>query len=314
MIKGIILILQSLILVTLVNAESYDPAVRTDIQPFVEKAAKETGYTQQQISNILKNVQKNDRVISKIKKPYENFSWAKYQTFFIKPKMISAANQFKKSHQMELQQQTKLTSIPANTITAIIGVETFFGKTKFEFNALESLATLSFDYPPRSKFFSSELIALLKIAKRSNQPPHTFKSSYAGAIGIPQFMPSSYLQYAKSETHEHPNIIDSYQDSISSIANYLAKKGKWQKDGKFVTYVPRETIGIKTDKDEYFSKFKSSTEIKYYSEISGQTAKGIWCSDQKSCWILHNNFFSILSYNGSPKYAMAIVKLSEKIT
>lgn len=314
MIKGIIALLQILTVCHVSYAENYTISERPDIQEFIKKASKETGYTQGELNEIFKNVKKNDRVLAKIKKPYEDLSWARYQTFFVKPKMISAGSQFKNKYEKELTFQEASSGIPKNIIVSIIGVETFFGKYSFEFNALESLATLSFDYPPRAKFFSSELIALLKLSKKSEQPAESFKSSYAGAIGIPQFMPSSYLQYAKSENKKHADIITSYEDSISSVANYLVKRGKWEKGGKFTTYIDRSTVGIKSEKPEYFTKFKSDAEKKYYTKLTGSKAYGLWCADNKSCWVLHNNFMSILSYNKSPKYAMAVIKLSEKIT
>lgn len=294
-------------------AENYNIKERPDIKPFIQRAISETKYSQQELIDMFQNVTKNDKIISKIKKPYEDLNWSKYKKIFLKPKMISSGSQFKKQYISALDNQSKLTGIPANVIVAIIGIETFFGQCKFDYNALEALSTLSFDYPKRAKFFSSELIALLKLSRSMNIHPSEFKSSYAGAIGIPQFMPSSYLDYAKGSKTAQADLINSYEDSISSIGNYLIKKGKWENGGILTTYVPRKKVDLVNNNDEFFLKFSTETEKAKFSKLASSPAIGVWCADKRDCWILHNNFFSILSYNKSPKYAMAVIALSNHI-
>ena len=101
----------------------------------------------------------------------------------------------------------RLCKIPAPIITAIIGVESNYGTVKYPYQSLVALSTLAFDYQKRSKFFTSELHALFKLAEMTKREPSYYMGSYAGAIGIPQFMPSSYLDYSKSANRHYPDLV-----------------------------------------------------------------------------------------------------------
>ena len=292
---------------------NYDPAHRPDVAEFIEQTVQQTNFTKEQLTGIFKSIEKDDSVLAKIKKPYEDISWQKYQSLFLKPTRIEQGKVFQAKYAEDLRKAQVVSKIPAPIITAIIGVESNYGTVKYPYQSLVALSTLAFDYPKRSKFFTSELHALFKLAEMTKREPSYYMGSYAGAIGIPQFMPSSYLDYSKSANRHYPDLVHSYPDSISSIANYLIKKGKWQPGEKYVTKVDRQKINVTQDANELFIRVEPSEQSSYLKFTATKTM-GVWCADDSKCWLLHNNFFSILSYNKSPKYAMVIIELAKKFS
>ncbi len=128
--------------------------------------------------------------------------------------------------------------VPSVIVTAIIGVETMYGRIAGNYRVLDALATLSFDYPPRSKFFKRELGEFILLAREEKKIMTELKGSYAGAIGYCQFMPSSYRAYAKSfDGSKDCDLVNNVDDAIASAANYL-KMHKWEKGQKVAILDP----------------------------------------------------------------------------
>jgi membrane-bound lytic murein transglycosylase B len=159
--------------------------------------------------------------------------WAAYRARFVEPQRIQVGVAFWQANEQTLERAERRFGVPAALVVGIIGVETFYGRVTGDYKAVDALATLAFDFPSasprdRSAFFRDELEQLLVWAAREDLDPHTVRGSYAGAIGLPQFMPGSILRHAVDfDGDGHIDLLGSAADAIGSVANFLAAHG-WQ--------------------------------------------------------------------------------------
>ena len=164
--------------------------------------------------------------IVKITTPYEIQPYYIYVTHFLTQKRIHAGIVFWQTHHRVLMMAQKKYGVSAYMITAILGIETVYGKRQGATPLLNSLYTLAFYYPPRARFFKMELAQYLLMCYEKGLSPYTLRGSYAGAFGMPQFMPSSYRVYSVAYNSNHPaDIVHNTNDAIFSIANYFQKMG-----------------------------------------------------------------------------------------
>lgn len=251
----------------------------------------------------------NPNIITRMEKPAEKKSWSFYKNLFISKKRIDDGNWFMRQNRRTLRNTQAQFHVPANIITAIIGVETLYGQRMGNDRLLDSLSTLSFYYPRRANFFQSELTCYLNQSCKLDQEHINLKGSYAGAFGIAQFMPCSYQDYAYSLHSKSPDIMHSSTDAITSIANYLAKKGKWRANQPIinklneteVTTLPHEILN-----NEEITKL--TPELCTTLSCPEHAIK-IWCPDD--CYWLYPNFNSIMTYNISKNYALAVTLLAQ---
>lgn len=211
--------------------------------------------------------------------------------------------------------------VPPQYIVAIIGVETFYGRVTGGYRVLDALATLAFDYPPRSEFFRSELEQFLLLANEEKVDPLTAKGSYAGAMGAPQFMPSSYRRYAvDGGNDQRRNLWKDWDDVIASVANYFREHG-WQPDGPVIVDAkldPDATFQIDTrnlDLNETVDSL-SAQGVQVEIDVPGTTPAILVSAEQKdgpAYRVGFQNFYVITRYNRSVRYAMAVHDLAEAI-
>jgi membrane-bound lytic murein transglycosylase B len=205
-------------------------------------------------------------------------------------------------------------------LLGIIGVETYFGRNKGSYKVLDALYTLGFGYPKRAKFFKSELEKFLLLADSEDLDVFNIKGSYAGAMGYPQFMPSSYIAYAKSyEDGGTIDLMNSPEDAIASVANYI-KVHKWQKDQPIaskadftreVGNLNKQVLRPKNNLSDY-----KRIGIMPEDEIEGDpksTLVILESDEEKEYWFGFFNFYVITRYNHSPFYAMAVYELGSMI-
>ncbi len=300
------------------KVESY--LQRAEVQSYIAETASKTDLDQAWLEELFGAIGRQDRVIERISSPAEVvLNWGQYRQLFLKPKRIAEGRQFLKENAEILAKAEREFGVPPEIITAIIGVETFYGRLKGKDPALASLATLAFDYPPRSKFFRSELTEFLLLSKEEGLDPLEITGSYAAAMGVPQFISSSYRRYAIDfDGDGKRDLWQSTEDVIGSVANYFAEHG-WQPQGPVVEQVfPKDMayrsllrkslkpslkaaqLAEKNIRPRTVSKRKKSL-------LELETANG------KQVWVGFHNFYVITRYNHSSLYAMAVYELSQEI-
>lgn len=228
------------------------------------------------------------QVLKRLNHPYEEKPWYEYKTRFLTQKRILEGIKFARVHRRALAKLEKKYGVPASIIVAIIGVETNYGEVHPKFQAVEALATIAFSNSKRCGFFKSELTELLLLSREKHIDPLDWRSSYAGALGIPQFMPSSYRHYAIPYFPQNQVDLDhNMLDAAASVANYLQHFG-WQ---------PHQVI------------------VKRIFSLDQQEQKHIVVLEdkEKEYWLALHDFDVIRRYNTSSQYALVVYKLAEAI-
>jgi len=295
---------------------------RPDVQAFIKSMVKEHDYDRGQLRDILSQAEMRRSIIDQISKPAEKtLTWAEYRPIFMTKERIDAGTAFWQENRVPLENISASTGVPVEILVGIIGVETYFGRITGGHRVLDALATLAFFYPPRAKFFRGELEQFLLLVREENMPPGNAFGSYAGAMGRPQFMPSSYRAYAIDSTGDGKrDIWSDWEDVAASIANYFNAHGwktgqevaaqatigsRWS--GPFPENIlqPEETVGSLSQMGVMFS-----TALPIDSSGQLLTLKG---SDGDEHWVGFHNFFVITRYNHSAMYALAVHQLGQEI-
>ena len=237
-------------------------------------------------------------MLRSVAKPAEKTkTWDDYKAIFIKKKRIRDGKRFINENIETLERAEKEFGVPKEVITAILGVETNFGSNKGNHRVIDSLTTLGFDDPNRSKFFRRELIEFFLLTRENNLDILKTKGSYAGAMGYAQFISSSYRAYAIDYDGDgYVDLFNSVDDAIGSIANYLKVHG-WKRDGSIVTKTYPNNVRKFYKPHESLTQFIPLTFIENGQELH---------------FIGDDNFRAIARYNISDVYAMSVYYLSEE--
>lgn len=296
---------------------------REDVIAFVQRIAAETDYTEGELVQLFAQVEKQEHLFAKLDKPAEKeLEWYQYRRIFIKDKRIDLGVQFWQQHRELLSKVSETTGVPAEIIVAIIGVETFYGIYKGKDPVFDSLVTLAFDYPRRAKFFTRELEQFLLLAREQGFDARALRGSYAGAMGMPQFISSSYRNYAIDFDQDgQTNLFDSIADIAGSVANYFIKHG-WQRDGIVARpLVATEENSVDSLKpgmkpDYRWGDLKRSGLSSEFT-INEETPVALVKLQQRGhpeYWAGFQNFYVITRYNHSELYAMAVYQLAKLIS
>lgn len=291
-----------------------DPQVKS----FIEKMHKKHGFDVAVLQDTFSKVQKNEKIIATMTRPYESKPWYIYRRSFLTDQRIAGGVAFWNTHAALLKKEERMYGVPAQVVVAFIGVESFYGSYKGRYKVINALSTLSFDYPKRAKFFQSELEEFLLMCREKDIDVMEPVGSYAGAMGWPQFMPSSYRRHAVSfEKKHHPDIWHAPSDVIASIGNYLQVRGKWQVDQPIADKVrhPSPEAGIKFNKgrkptDLVSAWAKRGLSVSGHHALKAGALRFDMGDDQYEYWLAHHNFYAIMSYNPRVAYAMAVYQLS----
>jgi membrane-bound lytic murein transglycosylase B len=287
------------------------------------KAQLKKGYSRKEVDSFLKPAKKNKVVLDAIQRPWEAKPWYEYYPIFITDKRINAGVKFWKKNKKHITRASKEFNVEPEIIVSIIGVETFFGQHMGDFKVIDALYSLGFYYPPRAKFFSSELGYFMDLIKDGNLTANT-KGSYAGAIGYGQFIPSSYISYAVDFNGDGKKNLMNQVDAIGSVANYFTKH-RWKK-GEPVAYKIKAPIDTKKIDKLLWDRDPPSKTLSEWRRLGVQANTTdkldpnnkaiIFKLEEKNkdeYWIGLNNFYVITRYNHSQLYAMAVFELSKKI-
>ncbi len=295
---------------------------RPDIQSFIATATQQSPLTRAGVTRILRRARPNPGVIDKISRPAETvLPWWQYRANFVTEQRIADGAQFWLAHQAILESVAKTTGVAPEYIVAILGCETSYGRITGKDRVLDSLATLAFDYPPRSDFFRGELLQFLLLSKEAHLNPLTVKGSYSGAMGAPQFMPSSYRHYGvDADANRRIDLWNDWRDIFASIASLLKQNG-WQPGAAVLAQAqlaPGAAVPVPPrmlDLTETLDSLKTSG-ISTDSTLPGNTPAVLIGADQATgpaFRVGFNNFYVLSRYNRSARYSMAVADLAQAI-
>jgi len=304
------------------NTTPSQSAQGTGQSKFIDSMVEKHQFNRQELTTLLSKAKVQPRILKAMSSPAEKrLEWHGYRKIFLKSNRINGGIKFWNENEALLNSASQKFGVPPEIIVAIIGVETRYGGNTGSFKVLDSLATLGFHYPKRSKFFTSELKHFLLLCREEGFDPLIPKGSYAGAMGKSQFISSSYRAYAvDGDNDKKRDLWHSNADIIFSVANYFSKHG-WKR-GQAITqpvnvtgtsYQPFVHKSLKpkhTLKDLVEKNIPVPTKLPLTSVVKLLPLKQVSSTEH---WLAFHNFYVITRYNHSALYAMAVYQLSEEI-
>ncbi|OHX38280.1 lytic murein transglycosylase B [Methylomonas sp. LWB] len=310
-----------LLLLSAVGQALAEVATTDSFNGFIKQMVKQHRFNETELRSLFKAVNIQQPILDAMSKPAEGKPWFQYREIFMTEARIAGGVQFWKDNEAALRQAEHQYGVPADIIVAIIGVETKYGAHTGKYRVIDALATLGFAYPPRSEFFLKELEQYLVLAREEGMDPLQPMGSYAGAMGLPQFMPSSFRSYAKDlDGDGKRNIWTNPADAIASVANYFASN-QWKPGGLIAYPVNAAGEAYKKALSKGVKPYTSAAELRKLGvELpaglpAGEAVKLLAYQQQigEDLWIGLHNFYVITRYNHSPLYAMAVYQLSQAI-
>ena len=288
----------------------------------VDVMVREDGYPREQLEATLGDAIIDPGVIRSMDRQYEALPWHQYRQRFITDERIRTGVSWWRQHAASLQQAAQQFGVPPSIIVALIGVETHFGTRKGNKRVLDSLVTLTAAYPRRSTYFGRELRAFLNTARAEDIAPGSVKGSFAGAMGIPQFMPTSYQAYAVDlNLNGRRDLVNETEDAIGSVANYLKQRG-WREGQAVFSPLPNgispaaaELVG-KRSKPQLTAEQLAAVGVEFDAANAGDKMALLRLREKRNYryFVGFNNFHVITRYNPSINYAMAVAELSMRIS
>ncbi len=303
-----------------------DFANNPNAQQFIDKMVNKHGFDRQQLQEILSQAKRLDSVLrlmdnqaptTSVKPPSgPNGAWLRYRKKFITPDNVQNGVVFWNQYEDALNRAWQVYGVPPEIIVGIIGVETRWGRVMGKTRILDALATLSFNYPRRTEYFSGELETFLLMARDEQDDPLNLKGSFAGAMGYGQFMPSSYKQYAVDFSGDgHINLWDPV-DAIGSVANYFKAHG-WVKGDQVAVMANGQAPGLPNGfKNKYSISQLAAAGLTPQQPLGNHQQASLLRLDVGTgyqYWYGLPNFYTITRYNHSTHYAMAVWQLGQAV-
>lgn len=297
---------------------------RADVQAYIDKQVATGTFNRPELESFFANTVPKPNIISIMDKPSTSRPWYQFKPNAVNPTLVKNGVHYWRSNKSALRNAAQTYGVPAHVIVAIIGIETNYGRNTGSFRMGDSLTTLAFNYPRRAEFFRAELTEFLLLAKEERKDPFTFKGSYAGAMGLPQFMPSSYRKWAVDADGDGlRDLWNSNADAIGSVANYFKLHG-YQSGG--IVMIGASLTGLSPELQAIIAE---KTSLKY--SLKDLKKRGVMpaqniADDQKAIlfsletapglteyYLGLNNFYTIWQYNHSRLYVTAVHELAEQI-
>ena len=303
-------------------------ATRADVRAFIDQLVAEHGFDRAALKRAFAQARYQRSIVAAMERPLlAPPKWYDYAPRFLSPARIEAGVAYWKAHEGELARAEVEFGVPAEIILGILGIETFYGRNTGSYRALDALATLAFDYPRRAPYFRGELKQFLLLARELGVSPLAAKGSFAGALGVPQFMPGSYRNFAVDfDGSGRADLWTSPADVVGSVANYLARHD-WQPGQPALL----PALIAETARDEVLRRLDGG--------LSERRAADAWAADgvtmvdvpaglapdpvgvllleerkgaveSASYWIALNNFYVLTRYNRSRLYATSVRELA----
>jgi membrane-bound lytic murein transglycosylase B len=296
---------------------------RPEIVAFVNDVVTRDELEKKQVLALLRKGEPQPKIIEAVTRPAEKVSpWWEYQGRFLTEERICQGVEFYLEHRESLERVAAAKGIPAEYLVAIMGVETKYGRMTGKYRVLDALMTLAFDYPPRSDYFRGELEQFLLLYSEEHLDPVKVTGSYAGAMGVPQFMPSSYRLFAvDGNDDKERDLWNDWDDIFASIANYFVEHG-WEPGGPVLAETrlePEPKFQIDTrnlELNETVDSLGAQGVQVLGHEADGTTPVVLISAEQQdgpAYRVGFKNFYVITRYNRSARYAMAVHDLAQAI-
>lgn len=295
--------------------------LKPEVEELVLRMVREHQFDAGELRDMFAQFKPNKTIIKAFNTPATSKPWHYFQKLYVTSSRINGGVAFWKKHAQLLERARAKYGVPEEVVTSIIGIESFYGKRTGRFQVAEALYTLGFEVPRRSQFFQGQFEHFLLLTRENGFDPLEVKGSFAGAMGIPQFIPSSYRDYAVDFDEDgRTDLWNSVADAVGSVANYLSRFG-WN-DGEQVVVRAKlsdrdtdrlESLGVKP---ALTMKQFRTRGVEPIGEVSDDTEGGFFILEDKKGvqhWISLNNFYVITRYNRSKNYAMAVHQLSQEI-
>lgn len=303
------------------SAIADDYSDKKEVKKFIKEMVKKHKFNKQYLEKLFSRAKMYDSILEAIARPAEGKPWYQYRPIFVTKRRTQGGIDFWKKNADALARAEKTYGVPQEIIVAIIGVETRYGKHAGSYPVFDSLATLAFGYPPRATFFRSELEHFLLMAREENFEAAKLLGSYAGAMGMPQFISSSFRRYAVDfDGDGKRDLWNNPTDAIGSVANYF-RKHHWKR-GQPITH--KVQVHGKNHPKLITKSLKpshSQLELlvngvilpgKIDKNLKGKLLK-LKTEKDPEYWVAWKNFYVITRYNHSALYSMAVFQLSQKI-
>ncbi|ACO77086.1 lytic murein transglycosylase B [Azotobacter vinelandii CA] len=297
-----------------------DYADSPQVDEFIAEMTRDYGFASEQLFGLFREAQRKQPILDAVSRPAERAKpWKEYRPIFITEARVARGLDFWREHEEALARAEREYGVPAQVIVAIIGVETFYGRNTGNYRVIDALSTLGFDYPPRAPFFRKELREFLLMTREEQVDPLTLTGSYAGAMGLPQFMPSSFRAYAVDfDSDGHIDIWKNPTDAIGSVASYFRHHG-WVAGAPVASRA--DVAGTEAEKglSAGLDPAMSVGELRSLGWRNRDplddglpvTAFRLEGADGDEYWMGLPNFYTITRYNRSVMYAMAVYQLSD---
>ncbi|NOZ36779.1 MAG: lytic murein transglycosylase B [Gammaproteobacteria bacterium] len=309
----------------LVQAGTNDFANNVSLNNFINEMVTKHNFSADKLKKLFAQTRLHQNILDAIARPAESKPWREYRPIFLTRDRLLGGLKFWRDNEASLQRARKTFGVPEEIIVAIIGVETRYGKHAGRYPVIDALATLAFAYPPRSPFFRKELREYLLMSREEGLDPLQQKGSYAGAMGMPQFMPSSFRQYAIDFNGDgQRDLWRNPTDAIGSVANYF-KKHHWKKGQPIANKVSVRGDAYKkllgANGQHLLKPHLSQQELRAHGV---NLPKGLPANIQGSLieldgkygpeqWLIWPNFYVISRYNHSALYSMSVFQLSQQL-
>jgi membrane-bound lytic murein transglycosylase B len=318
---------KSLLCVALLCTLGIEPAAaidtkRSDVKEFISHMVDSYAFKKRALRKLLKSAEFQPAIVEAMAKPAEKAKlWYEYRPIFVTERRIQEGVEFWTAHRPALDQASVRSGVAPEYLAAILGVETFYGRRTGNYRVLDALVTLSFEYPPRGKFFRDELEQFLLLTRDGRLDAKSVKGSYAGAMGVPQFMPSNYRRYAiDADDNGRVDLWGDWPDVCASVGNYLKEHG-WNAGEPVLdeaTVVPEKAAdldGRKLALSETVGSLNAKG-VSFDSPLPAEAPAILVAADEADGvhWrVGYNNFYVITRYNHSVLYAMAVYDLATAV-
>lgn len=309
------------LLILSLSLPGFAAEVRPEDHARLETLSQELSIPLEQLVIGMQQAQFRQSVLDAIQRPWEAKPWYQYRPLFITPDRIRQGVAFWRKNASQLDRAAVRMQVPPEVVVAIIGIETHFGTQMGNHPVLDALYTLGFHYPERAPYFSKEFAQFVRLANEQKWPLRQPMGSYAGAMGMGQFMPTSYLHFAVDFDNDgHKDLFANPADAIGSVANYFAEHG-WHygepvaTPASLITPLP---AGILTDNPDLIHSWKQLHDagVRISTDLPADTPVKLLRLEQPTgneYWVVRHNFYVITRYNRSPLYAMAVYQLSQEL-